>query len=550
MVEIEKGDKTNDYKGVSVDVQMSKSFDDVMGNSIFLDLYNFIFCFLIMYIYTSAMLNASINGSNTRFFLSAMGLLSVLLGIIMANGIMSAMGFAYMPHFAMIPFLMVGLGIDDMFVILQVFSNIENGEETDIVKKIGLTLKHAGVAISVTSLTDVCAFGVGAITVFPALQAFCLSCSLGIASIYFLQVTWFVAWLVIDEKRKNNETTGCVTHKCKEKCMTISCISMKCEISKKIWPGFSSLLESNLYHLLVALSFVASLSIGIWGCITIKQHVDLARFYPSDSYLTAWTNKFDQHFNDYELGFAIYTGALQTKEDFMKLDNMTRTLSHWIENQQTLESMDNWWQQFTYHINDYWNISDWKTLFYESDGKDIQYYVSEFLYSPNGGKYNSSLWFNKSLTCSNPAPVITGSSISITYIKDNNSEGKNRKRETLETFLSSLNTTEKTFSYGTWYFFWDLDNNVGFELWRNLGIAMICIFVVTLLFLNDFPACILVNASVIFTVVDVVGFVRFWGITIDLISLCTIVVVIGVCVDYPVHILHSYIVSSGNSINY
>ena len=103
---------------------MSKSIDDVMGNTIFLDLQNVIFCFLVMYIYTSVMLNGS-SWSSMRFFLTAIGLFSVLLGVIIANGLTSAIGYEYMPHFAILPFLMVCLGIDDMFVILKVYRYLE-----------------------------------------------------------------------------------------------------------------------------------------------------------------------------------------------------------------------------------------------------------------------------------------------------------------------------------------------------------------------------------------------------------------------------------------
>ena len=61
-----------------------------------------------------------------------------------------------------------GIGIDDMFVILQCMSNIEEGHGKKIrtvKEKIALTMQHAGVAITVTSVTDVMAFGVGACTV-------------------------------------------------------------------------------------------------------------------------------------------------------------------------------------------------------------------------------------------------------------------------------------------------------------------------------------------------------------------------------------------------
>ena len=54
-----------------------------------------------------------------------------------------------------------------MFVIVQCWYNLRKDEilEKTHEEKIGLTMKHAGVAISVTSITDVFAFGVGSITV-------------------------------------------------------------------------------------------------------------------------------------------------------------------------------------------------------------------------------------------------------------------------------------------------------------------------------------------------------------------------------------------------
>ena len=92
------------YKGIAIDVNMSKSTDDVMGDPIFLDLKNVGFCFLIMYIYTTFMLNGS-NFSDMRFFLTGIGLLSVLPGAAIAIGLTSAIRFPHMPHFSMLPFL-------------------------------------------------------------------------------------------------------------------------------------------------------------------------------------------------------------------------------------------------------------------------------------------------------------------------------------------------------------------------------------------------------------------------------------------------------------
>ncbi len=54
-----------------------------------------------------------------------------------------------------------------MFVVLQCFNNLPEEQKIgqSLKHRIALTMKHAGVAISVTSATDVLAFGVGALTV-------------------------------------------------------------------------------------------------------------------------------------------------------------------------------------------------------------------------------------------------------------------------------------------------------------------------------------------------------------------------------------------------
>ena len=89
----------------------------------------------------------------------------------------------------MLPFLALGIGIDNMFVILRCLENIpeEERECNTLVKNIALTMQRAGVSITVTTATDVAAFGVGTIADLPALKHFCVSSAFAIAAIYLLQ---------------------------------------------------------------------------------------------------------------------------------------------------------------------------------------------------------------------------------------------------------------------------------------------------------------------------------------------------------------------------
>ena len=56
------------------------------------------------------------------------------------------------------------------------------------------------------------------------------------------------------------------------------------------------------------------------------------------------------------------------------------------------------------------------------------------------------------------------------------------------------------------------------ELLRNIILASVCIFLVTLVLLTDLLASLMVLISVILTLIDVAGFMHFWGLDIDTVS--------------------------------
>lgn len=99
-----------------------------------------------------------------------MGLLSIGMAFISAIGICSLAGISYGPVHTSLPFLLLGLGVDDIFVLMACWRQVESIEtfsdhQKSIPERMALMLKHAGSSITVTSVTDVVAFLVGAFTV-------------------------------------------------------------------------------------------------------------------------------------------------------------------------------------------------------------------------------------------------------------------------------------------------------------------------------------------------------------------------------------------------
>ena len=51
--------------------------------------------------------------------------------------------------------------------------------------------------------------------ILKGLRYFCVSCALGIGAIYFLMITWFLAWMTIDQRRledKRNAFAPCIKY--------------------------------------------------------------------------------------------------------------------------------------------------------------------------------------------------------------------------------------------------------------------------------------------------------------------------------------------------
>ena len=79
------------------------------------------------------------------------------------------------------------------------------------------------------------------------------------------------------------------------------------------------------------------------------------------------------------------------------------------------------------------------------------------------------------------------------------------------------------------------------ELYRNIFLATVCVFATTWLLLFNLTASVLVLGCVVLTLVNVGGFIHFWGLTIDTVSCINLIIAVGLCVDYSAHIVHNFL---------
>merc|ERR1711902_479983 len=143
------------------------------------------------------------------------------------------------------------------------------------------------------------------------------------------------------------------------------------------------------------------------------------------------------------------------------------------------------------------------------------------------------------------APPIKATKFQISYFAFEGPETHIPARSSVTKVIDSAGSPYR-FSHCKVYAAWETDEIIGYELWRNIGLAMVCVFIVTLILLANIPICLMVLIIVIITLSNIIGFLHFWDITIDIISCINIVLAIGLCVDYSVHIGHAFLVAKGS----
>ena len=67
--------------------------------------------------------------------------------------------------------------------------------------------------------------------------------------------------------------------------------------------------------------------------------------------------------------------------------------------------------------------------------------------------------------------------------------------------VAEANFSNRAFPVGTEYASWETDEVIEGEFWRNMAISLLCVFLTTVILIQNIPACVMVLACVILTLV-------------------------------------------------
>lgn len=161
---------------------------------------------ILVAVYTIVNLG-TFSGMHCRLVVSLMGLVTVGIAYAAGYGFCYYLGGETAGVHGLMPFLLIGIGVDDMFVICNAVDQTDLKAPAN--ERIKTALQHAGPSITITSLTNCLAFAFGALNSLTALRSFCLFASACIMMLYLLVMTVFLCVVVWDTERVGRKKGEC-----------------------------------------------------------------------------------------------------------------------------------------------------------------------------------------------------------------------------------------------------------------------------------------------------------------------------------------------------
>ncbi|XP_068233712.1 patched-related protein 9-like, partial [Palaemon carinicauda] len=452
------------------------------------------------------------------------GLVCIAAAIAATFGLCSIVGVPYGPINSVLPVLLVALGVDDMYVIVASWKAA--GNKDSLQSRARDALRHAGVAITVTSLTDAVAFLIGATTQVPALCWFCIYAAVGVSAVYCLQSTVFVAALSINQKYQDLKKPICY------KLPRITNWTIT-----RAMKGYASYLIKTPVRVTVIIAATLMLGVGVWGAISLRQEFSPIWFLPRSSYLYQWFTSMDSHFpKDGEQG-SVFFSNVSLPEEMPAL----RELAASLKDSPYITQVNAWFNIFDVYMLEYSHYTE-----VNMTSRTMHDILSLFLNSKSGAQFKSHFLFDGDLTCNEPAPPFRAFKVDFTYARIEERSEQQAAMINIRKIVAAANVSGYNAVWAHVYSQWETDSTLAAELWRNLSVVVIVVASMTLLLLASFRAAFLVLLSVLATLLDVTALMHICGLTIDTVTCIALVLAIGICVDYSAHMAHAFLNVTGS----
>uniref|UniRef100_A0AC35TW28 SSD domain-containing protein n=1 Tax=Rhabditophanes sp. KR3021 TaxID=114890 RepID=A0AC35TW28_9BILA len=497
-----------------------------------------------------------IDWAMSKPIVAILGVACAGLGIATAVGAINLCGMYYSDIVGVMPFLIVAVGIDNMFLMMASIRRSPRHLPTS--ERIGDCLSDAAISMFITSLTDALSFGVGCITTIPAVQIFCVYTGVAVVVTFLYEITFFAAILAISiEMEKNNEHALF-------KCKTVQYNPNKRQsfwtklfmlgshtniidephqhdqiIAEDSIPAaffrnyFGPILMMPLVRVMSCVWFVVYMAISIYGCLQLREGLEPVNLLVEDSYAIPHYRNLEKFFWHYGAPVQIVVNNPPDLRNPLERKRIHEMIHDFANTRHTIgdDSVQFWMNEMEkyYKVEVDQEMND--DYFYSYAQHYIAAKSNEYWPEDIKWKINSDGTANISAF-----RFIVG-------MRDiANSVDQTDATYTMRDVAANYSMYNVTTFMPLWLFT-DQYALVVPNTVQNIVIAMIMMIFISL-FLIPQPVCAFWVTIAIFTMdIGVIGFMTLWDVNLDAISMITIIMSIGFSVDYSAHITYGYVVS-------
>ena len=507
-----------------------RSLDDSVAESTGSDIKFFALTFTIMGIFSGI-----VNGrcADARFGHQLLGfasLLSIYLGVTAALGLLMFLGVPFVSMVGVLPFLVVSIGIDDVFIILHELNEMVR-QNIPAMHMLSGTMARSGPTITMTTLTDLVAFAVSCRSIFPAIRFFCTYAALAIWSAFFMLVTLFVGFMWFDIKRINAERRDflpCLMSPPPNKC----CSNTRENGIDNVMKAWGKVITSLPGKFTVCLCSLLLLSGGIYGAINIDESFSRQLLTTEDSHFREFLNVYEENFQlNIEVNI-IFPGQIghsiqELRTAYSIVENVVKSNQHFVP------GSINWLSEYLSWASEsnYVSVND-TSVFYKT--------LSDFISIPEYRRFAQDLKFSQDKTHLIASRILVYSKSSPNSIF---------QRDMMVSIREDLShsTSVSVFAVALPFVYFEQYAHVFQETIRNLIVAGISILLISTIFLNHPAVIICLLCGFIGLILELLGLMYIWNVSVNSISMINLVMALGFSVDYNAHVAYHFVSSKATS---
>ena len=188
-----------------------RSIEDELDKETYGDIVTIAISYIIMFAYITFSLGQTSKCTVSMFMIESkitLGLGGVMIVLISVAASIGIFGFVGVPAtliiFEIIPFLVLAVGVDNIFILVQTYQREPRKEYESHAEHVGRVVGEVAPSMLLSSVSESTCFFLGALSDMPAVRAFALYAGVALFVDFIMQITCFVSLLSLDMMRQES----------------------------------------------------------------------------------------------------------------------------------------------------------------------------------------------------------------------------------------------------------------------------------------------------------------------------------------------------------